>query len=722
MKTAGLKKYLPYLLLLIIAVGGYWQIALLKYSPTFDMMTCFYPWRYFIGECLKNHILPLWNPYQNIGYPIHGDMLTGVWYPVVWITGYLWGYNIYSVSLELILHIYLAGVGMYILGKNMQFNNNVAFFMSVSYMFCGFFIGNAQHLCWIISGTWVPFIISSYISMYKKPNIYHALKTSFFTFMLISGGYTGIAIVLLYFFVSLFIFFVIEYIIHKDFTKLVSFIKCNIISITATALLSAVVIISVLNVIPFLARTEGVTLKQALFCPLSPRCLISFILPFAAIRDMAFFDTDLSMSNIYFGIIPLIFFLISLFIKKPKLMTFFLLWGIFTLSAAMGKYLPVRTFLYEYIPLMNLFRFSSLFRFFSLISFIILAGYALDFYIKTPEKIQKHVKIITIIILLVLLYSILYPIYLGHLNIKEFIKNELFIASVYSNIAQHIFFQGFIQMVFLSSFIFLLIKIKNKSRLSIYITVILIIDIVSAAQLNAPYTVYYHQFRSKSIKEYGTANFVSDFPVPPNKKINEISEEKFLYGPLWKNTNIFNKQIAYNGLSSFSLNKYNLLADNFPDLFHSATDNPPVYMSDKVFPIDSITKHLQKKNINNKNLYLYPTDFRSIKDIRLSHDINDSAFITGFSPDKITVKAISNKVQMLTLLQNNYKGWKAFINNKETAILTSNICFMSVLIPQGESIVTFKYASPSVITGLIITTVSLISVLIFFLFYNYRKK
>ena len=42
-------------------------VILLQHPLKYDMIDQAYPWRYFIGECLQNGNLPLWNPYQLLG-------------------------------------------------------------------------------------------------------------------------------------------------------------------------------------------------------------------------------------------------------------------------------------------------------------------------------------------------------------------------------------------------------------------------------------------------------------------------------------------------------------------------------------------------------------------------------------------------------------------------------------------------------------------------------
>lgn len=94
---------------------GYREIAFMKYTAVYDMIDCYFPWRYFIGECLQNHTLPLWEPYQHLGSPIHANPQSGAWYPVTWLIGFFHGYNMSMMHLEAIFHVLIASFGFYFL-------------------------------------------------------------------------------------------------------------------------------------------------------------------------------------------------------------------------------------------------------------------------------------------------------------------------------------------------------------------------------------------------------------------------------------------------------------------------------------------------------------------------------------------------------------------------------------------------------------------------------
>ena len=155
------------LLLLLLAIVGFWQIAFLKYSVTHDMINCWLPWRYYISQCLQNHIFPFWNPYQQLGYPIHADLQGPTWYLESLLLSITTGQTNYTLQFLFIGYVFIAGVGMYFLSLCFQPNRNAAFLVGASYMLGGFFVAHVQHFYAIIGAAWLPFILLNYYKMKK---------------------------------------------------------------------------------------------------------------------------------------------------------------------------------------------------------------------------------------------------------------------------------------------------------------------------------------------------------------------------------------------------------------------------------------------------------------------------------------------------------------------------------------------------------------------------
>jgi hypothetical protein len=711
-------KYFHQCLLLLLVIIGFWQVSFFKYSMKWDMIDCYYPWRYMVGECLQNHILPLWNPYETLGYPIHADPQSGAWYPFAWIIGYLWGYNIYSIEFEFVLHVYIAAIGMYLLGKKFGFGKNVAFVMAVGYMFSGLIIGNSQHLTYVISAAWIPFILLYYLKFSESLKTIHALIAAFFMFMLLAGGYPAFSIVLVYFLFVLFIFNCINIFKKKSWPEFKNLIKQNSIFAIATVLFSAVILISVLAVSSFITRGNKLPLDMAMFDPFSPQCLISIILPYASIKDPDFFNTDLSMTNIYFGLILFLFLIISFFIKKPQIIKVFFWFGIFCLAAAMGNYLPIRKLLYDYIPMMGMFRFPSIFRLFTIISFVVTAGFALDFFMNSEKIKKKYLNILLMILAFLLIGLIAFSRSQGYLNVLGFLHYDIWKASARSSIWQHIVFQSLIQIGFLLLMFLLFRKVTDKKKLLSYIILLSVADLFFASQLNEPYTTYDQTTRAKALASC-TSTFPKDFPVPSSTNIVLNTDTGNGCGIFWKNMNIYHKQIGWDGFTPFKFHGYEFMLDSMPGTFRSSLLNPPVYLTDKAFSEDSMKIHEKQKSFFHKNIYLKNETYSKISNKHFSGSAGDTTVITSFNPEEIKISVSSKEPQLLVLQQYYYTGWKAYVNEKETDINTYNKGLMFIEVPKGNSIVIFKYSYPIIIYAALTSAISL---LIFVVFLILKRK
>ncbi len=73
------------------------------------------PWQVFIRRSLNAGEWPLWNPYIFAGFPTQGYDQNQLYYPVAWL---LWLLPLpWAISMGVIFHVWLAGVGMYALAR-----------------------------------------------------------------------------------------------------------------------------------------------------------------------------------------------------------------------------------------------------------------------------------------------------------------------------------------------------------------------------------------------------------------------------------------------------------------------------------------------------------------------------------------------------------------------------------------------------------------------------
>ncbi len=584
-----IKQYKFYIAFLLIAVLAYWQVVFFIHPVKYDMIDCYLPWRFHVGECLQSGKFPFWNPYQDLGYPIHADPSSGTWYPFVWIIGYFWGYNIYTIGLELWLHVFIAAIGIYKLAKTLKLSDDTAFIAGVCYMLCGIFIGNAQHVTYIISACWLPFILNYYIKIGQENSYLNSIKASVPLFMLITGGYPAITIILFYLLMIFFFYYCIKFWADQKKTELLKFLARNALFFIGTILLSAGILLSVYEVSPYLSRTSSFTLESAMFCPFSPQSSISFLLPFATTNFTDYFSTDISMSNAYFGILMFLFFVLGVFLKKPFQYKILLGFALFSLAAAFGSYLPVRGFLFNYIPMMNIFRFPSVFRLFVIIGFLFTGAYWLENFMQNDfDKNRKKLKSAVIVLLALLVIAILAERLTGYLAIMHFVKNDLFSFAKTSTLSQHIVFQAIVQIFIVSLFLIIVWKIKDKIKFIKYTEAIIIFEIIFNAQLNEPYTAYYAEFSAKEANNH-IKKFPHGFPQLPDIAVADVNPKELYFGPFWKNVNIFQKQISADGFNSFAFSGHEFFRDQTPQLFNNIIKNKVVFLSDKIISFKMLT-------------------------------------------------------------------------------------------------------------------------------------
>ncbi|MBP8040893.1 MAG: YfhO family protein [Bacteroidales bacterium] len=700
-----------YLFLLVIIIVGYYQVALFIHPLKWDMIDQAYPYRYYIGECLRHGFFPYWLPYQQLGIPVCADPQSGVWYPITWIFGFFAGYNIYSLSAEYMLHVFLAAAGFYMLGKNLGLSKATAFIVAVSYAFSGFIIGNSQHLYYIIAAAWIPFILNSYLLLIKRNKVIYALATALFAYLLTTGGHPAFWIILFYHVVAIFIIYSATLLFKKGNTQPRSrFFMLNLVAIGTYVLLVLSYFVSVFYNQDQVGRLGGTTLEDALSGAFTPQSALSFVAPYAVTANTEFLKTDISMANAYFGIFALAFFVLYFFHKRSKLSIVILIAGVLNLLASLGSYVPVRAFLYHYVPFMDYFRFPSVFRYFAIVAFLLIAGFSMQAFFEKKDK-----KLIYLIIALIIVFisSAILLRTTGYLNLKNI---ALKLAWEYPNdtgVWQRLAFQLLIQAGWLMLFLLALRFLKVKATYLVLAFVVL--DMFSVAMLNSRSTVYSENLKSAEIRNFEKQNFVKGFPIP-NLPISRCSDSSGYYEHYWRNLSIFYKRPAYDGYNPFQIKNNVRLVDYQTAFFKTIKKNKLFYFADTLINgFDSITAATS----GTPGMVFTECNFPGIKrHINNTGKIN----ITGYSPNRVEAMVECSDSSLLVFFQNYNKGWVATINNTPVEIQRANLTLNALVVPPGKNEITFSYRPLPVITARYVSLGALMFVLGFIVLLIVKHK
>ncbi len=650
------------------------------------MVVGYLPRRYFIGECLQNGVLPIWNPYGECGYPIYANLIS-TWSPFNMLTGLLTGYTNLTLHFFFIVYVYLAGLGMFKLIKNFIQNRKIAFIIGIAYMLSGIFIGHAQHINFLSGACWLPWVILYYFRLHKNPHITNFLWGCVFIFLMLTDGYPAISIITAYLLFALFIGFSIKKWQKTDVTVLLKWVAINGLLALLISLLVIGQIISLIEVGPHIARFNEVDTIRAFSNPFSFESFLSFILPYSSVGDHWFFKTDTSMSNAYFGLLPLAAIFAGIFSKLPKKAWFFLIIGTITLLIAVGDSLPFRAITFEYLPMMDKFRYPAVFRIFSIFGFLAFAGYALHNILNNPGQVKGLKKALLGLIIIVLGISI-YAL----INI-DWDSFSFFIESTKATLYERILTQGVLQIALLGLFLMLLLRKKIQWEL---IIILLIADLMLSVQLNMHSTGVSKKDPIewyKQIKQHPEG-----FPVPSRKPIIEQTNKLFSFGPSWKNGSIFRKEISFEGYNPFLLDSYKKL-DAKSRIKKHALNNPIIFFSDSLVS-DSLS---QQAALEPNTLVVESNLFKTLKNTDYKTSNQDNWQISNFSPTKIEVKTKTTHQQIITLQQANYPGWKLYIDGKKSNHFTSNYHFISAVLPAGTHTLIFQFEKNKIVVASIIS-------------------
>jgi hypothetical protein len=119
-----------------------------------DLLCNFVPWRMYAHASIRNGTIPLWNPYSSLGQPFLAFPQTAVFYPLNLIF-YIFP-AVTALRYFIVLHIFLAGVFMYLLMRHWQAARIAAFVSAIIFMFNGMIISRLEFLSFTSTVIWVP--------------------------------------------------------------------------------------------------------------------------------------------------------------------------------------------------------------------------------------------------------------------------------------------------------------------------------------------------------------------------------------------------------------------------------------------------------------------------------------------------------------------------------------------------------------------------------------
>jgi hypothetical protein len=409
------------------------------------------------------------------------------------------------------------------------------------------------------------------------------------------------------------------------------------------------------------------------------------------------------MRNGYFGIIVLIFFVLGTFRKKPIELRILFWFGIFCLAAAVGEYLHVREFLFRYVLMMNVFRFPSVFRLFFILGAVLTGVWTLQQDLTESKREKRTLYLALGISICAMLAVIVAFRSQGYLAMADFMKLGIFAFNAGATFAQLAVFQAIIQLVILGVGLLMIWGIKSLSLRITSFVVLIALEMLIAASLNGPATVYYGEVEAK-VAQANVDKYPHGFPKQLDITIDSAGHLPGIGTPYWQNQQTFQKQISAEGYNSFSFTSYEQLESDFPKLFAAVKKCHLLSLS------DHLLQHAVGDSIQPGELFVQFGSDRHPGIYELSK--GDTAILENYNANEFHVSASVKRPCLLTLHQKDYSDWRAFVDGKETPILVSNMNFMTIELPAGKSKVRFVFDNTLVRIAFYVS----ISTLVFVLF------
>lgn len=382
--------------LLLVLILMYWSGIVGKTAMKWDATAIYLPWKLFLCRSVFSGNLPLWNPFVNGGFPQCMD--PGTWYPISYLFGWGGVYDLQSLLHEYIFHVWLAALGLYLILVRLSVGWRIAAILSVVFLFNGFFVGNAQHLGWVVAATWSIWSMYFFIGLTKQKisfswySLVFSSGLGFSMYLLFTGGYPGMFVIQVY---VLMIWGVFHWINQRrkggftwdtfmSWTKLVMFAILVFVSVSIPAW------VSLFRYMPYLTRGHGLSTSDLMFgsFPLSKTLEWLFPKLFLSNSITPEKSADISMIDGYWGVLLAWFLLAFILLNKQRKMVLpWLVGGLLCWFMAMGEDLPFKHALNTVLPGMDYFRFPSQIRFWGIFFWSIAGAIALS---KIRNSIPKH--------------------------------------------------------------------------------------------------------------------------------------------------------------------------------------------------------------------------------------------------------------------------------------------------------------------------------------------
>jgi len=341
-------------------------IWLSRVSPVWDGLDFNYPAFAFAADALHAGRLPLWDPYTNCGMPFHADPQYAWYQPAAMAMMFLRKNPLDGYMSYWALTYAWAGLGALFLAAALGARPLSALIAAVAFSLSGFFVGHGEHLPYLVTAAWVPWVFAFAHRAVARGSPADVLLCGAALGLSALGGYAGLVV---FEGIALATWLALAFLIAAD--SRASYSK-RLVWVAGTLGVSFLLLLVIWSpaLYSFLIAARGYTsrvspleARDALFGDsFTLRAALSFLFPKLVVSFEDYFKgTDVTMNNAYLGALalPMAGFWIARSGKRAAWMVpFAALWFVITLGGELGP----RKLLHDLIPATRYMHHNAMMR------------------------------------------------------------------------------------------------------------------------------------------------------------------------------------------------------------------------------------------------------------------------------------------------------------------------------------------------------------------------
>ncbi len=692
-----------------------------------DLVAFLYPIYSFASHSLKQGRFALWNPHLYGGAPFLADIQSGLLYPIN-LAFFLFvpRFTYRTIQLMAILHIFLAGVSMYLCLRFLEMPNIrrlAALAGAIAFMFSDLFITHLGNLNMIAAAAWLPLVFLCYHRSLDDRNWWWALAAGIFLGVASLAGH-----VQMFLYMVLLLLLYLAFRAHnawrEDARATLKLVGLSLVTLALAFGLAAPVLLPALQLSRLSIRAR-LSYQEAAAYSLFPEQLVGMLVPDLFGRGPGGYWGPWRRVEVgYIGIFPLMLALITVIFRRDRLTRFLMGLAILSLLLSLGGNAILHGWLYLVFPGFRMLRVPA--RFIILLDFalVALAARGLNMLLEPLRTTRRDILWRVMVVLALGLAKLaLIALPLGYALI---LASQAKPAQELSHITQAMGGVAFFLLLAglgVGLFCARRYRWMRRETIGALAAAIIFFDLASLGaytelERRNPTANYHHpkvvEFlrQDPSYFRIDARTGCEDVWQPSTSLLHGFFDVGGVYNPLL----LADFERYWSQLGSRSTPLYDLLNVKYIighkdvpldwDKFVLAFDGDPqvnVYRNTKVQPRAFLVQRVERVESREAALVaIHRPDFdpRSAAVVERGPplygepDTASRAGISRYEINLIELETSSRAESLLFLSEVFYPGWKVVVDGKEQELLRANYLFRAVRLEPGEHRVVFLFDPP----------------------------